>query len=152
MWGTLFIVGFWLTITPIQNIGVSYSDTIDVWTDTTSVVLLEFSEPMDTAGLTNIHNYKIYDSTNTIVKIYRVGIVETIDDAPPSPPIIVDSVGTDVVLLQTKRFNHRAAYKVEVFNVKDIAGNVIGDKNTATFYFNGFVPNRVGTPNVNFSK
>lgn len=146
MWGTLFLIAGWLTITPLSAMDVEYRDSIDIWTDTTSVLLLEFSEPMDTAGLTNKNNYKVYDSTNTIVKIYRVGIVKSIDDAPGSPPIVVSEVGTEVVALQTKRFPSNGKYKIEVFNVKDLAGNVIGADNHYTFYFNGFVPHRFTTP------
>lgn len=152
MYSTLFLIGFWLTLTPIENMDVTFFDTIDVRPDTTSTILIELSRPIDTTGLNNFQNYKIYDSTNTIVNVYRVGIVSIIDDTPPSPPIIVDSVGTAIILLQTKRFNYRAAYRMEIFNVKDLDGNVIGNKNTASFYFNGFVPNRILSPTVEIKK
>ena len=64
MFPALFIIAGWLTITPLSDMEVTYSDSVNIWTDTTSVILLEFSEPMDTAGLTNKNNYKVYDSSN----------------------------------------------------------------------------------------
>lgn len=152
MFLTLFIIGAWLTITPVSDMHVTYSDTVDIWTDTTSVILVEFSEPMSNDGLLDVHNYKVYDSTNSIIKLYKVGVVVSIDDSPPSPPIVVDSVGTTVVALIVKRIQPHAQYAVQVFNVKDKAGNVIGTNNEAWFYFNGFVPNRIGTPSVGFQK
>jgi len=152
MWPTLFLIGAWLTITPVSDMQITYSDTVDIWTDTTSVILLEFSEPMSMDGLLDVHNYKVYDSTNTLVKLYKVGRVISIDDSPPSTPIIVDSVGTTVVALITKRIKQSAPYCVQVFNVKDVAGNLITDQNEGCFFFNGFVPHRIGTPNVQLQK
>ncbi len=152
MFSTLFIIGAWLTITPVSDMQITYSDTVNIWTDTTSVILVEFSEPMSMDGLLDVHNYKVYDSTNSIVKLYKVGVVVSIDDSPPSQPIIVDSVGTTVVALIVKRIQPHEQYAVQVFNVKDKAGNVIGDKNEGWFYFNGFVPNKIGTPNIEMNK
>lgn len=142
----LFVIGSWLTITPLSDMQVTYSDSVNIWTDTTSVILVEFSEPMDTAGLTTINNYKVYDSTNTIVKIYRIGLVKMLDDAPPTPPIIV--TGNTLVALITKRIKQHSPYCVQVFNVKDVAGNLISNKNEGCFFFNGFVPHRIITPVV----
>jgi len=122
MWTTLFVVGAWLTITPPQQ----------YFTDTTSVVLVEFSENMSMDGLLDIANYSIVDNDNRSWQIYRVGIVEELDSI-----IIPD---TSLVALVTERLAYRKEYTTTVVNVKDKAGNVIELENSGWYFFNGFTP------------
>jgi len=143
VWGTLFVIAGWLTITPMSQMDITYQDSIDVWTDTTSVILVEFSEPMSKEGLTNRYNYRVYDSTATSIRIYRVGIVTQLED--------IELHDTTMVALITKRINVKKAYSVQVFNVKDRAGNTIGEDNEGWFYFNGYVPSKP-LPNLQWRK
>lgn len=134
MWGTLFVIAGWLTITPMSQMDITYQDSVDIWTDTTSVILVEFSEPMSKQGLTDKNNYRVYDSTATSIRIYKVGIVTQLED------IVIHD--TTLVALFTKRIDVKKAYSVQVSNVKDRAGNTIGEDNEAWFYFNGYVPSK----------
>jgi len=134
MWGTLILVGAWLTITPPQQ----------YWTDTTSVIMVEFSENMSIEGLRTVSNYSIVDDENKTWKIYRIGIVSELDSI-----IIPD---TSLVALITERLAYRKVYTITAVNVKDKAGNVIEDNNWGVYFFNGYVPNRIGTPTVDLTK
>jgi len=141
MWGTLFVIGMWVTPTPVINTNILYADSLYQWSDTTSLILVEFSEPMSLDGLTDVHNYKLYDSTATSIKIYKVGRVNLLDGIP-----VTD---TTLVALVAKRINVKKAYSVQVFNVKDRAGNPIGEHNEAWFYFNGYKPSfNIPTPGL----
>jgi len=141
MWGTVFVVGMWLTPTPVINTNIIYADSLYHWRDTTSLILVEFSEPMSTDSLLYVNNYKLYDSTNTSIKIYKIGIVKVLDG---------DTVKhRTVIALIAKRIDVKKAYSVQVFNVRDLAGNVIGEDNEAWFYFNGYKPSfEIPTPKL----
>lgn len=130
----LFVIGAWLTITPPQQ----------YWTDTTSVILVEFSENMSMDGLLDVANYSIVDNDDKFWIIYRVGIVQELDGI-----IIPD---TSLVALITERLAYRKEYTTTVVNVKDKAGNIIENENKGWYFYNGYVPNRVGTPSVNLEK
>lgn len=126
------LLGAWLTISILPQ-----------QSDTTSVILVKFSETMSIEGLLDVSNYKI-TSEGTEYKIYKIGVVNKIDDVTPKD--------TSMVALITERLPYRKEFLVAVKNVKDKAGNVIGAKNTAWFYFNGFAPNKVAIPTIELKK
>lgn len=134
MWEVLFMVGAWLTITPPPQ----------YFTDTTNVVLIEFSENMSIEGLLDVNNYSIVDENNKSWIIYRVGIVSELDG------IIISD--TSLVALVSERLAYRGEYTITAVNVKDKAGNVIEGNNSAWYFYNGFVPNRFETTPVNIGK
>lgn len=125
-------IGAWLTISPLS-----------VQSDTTSVILLEFSETMSIEGLLNVSNYQITDSIKNY-RIFSIGIVKSIDG--------IQTKDTSLIALVSGRLPYRTEFWVIVTGVKDKAGNLIGDKNKAWFYFDGFRPNRIPTPSVMLNK
>lgn len=126
------LIGAWITISVFAQ-----------QTDTTSMVLLEFSETMSIEDLLDVSNYKI-TSEGTEYKIYKIGIVNKIEDITPKD--------TSMVVLITERLPYKKEFFVTVENVKDKAGNKIGEHNKAWFYFNGFAPSKLETPRVDLKK
>lgn len=124
------LIGAWLTISPVQG-----------QSDTTSTVLVEYSETMHIDGLLDVNNYRVTDSIRDY-KIYRIGIVQKIDG--------IQTKDTSVVALITERLPYRTDFWVIVQNVKDKAGNKIGEHNKAWFWFNGFAPNKINKPTTHF--
>ena len=130
LWGVeTFIIAAWLTITPLAQ-----------FSDTTSVVLIEFSESMSIEGLLNPVNYKIVSAANKNFIIHKIGIVSEIDSI-----IIPD---TTLIALVTERLPHKTEFIVSAKNLKDQSGNFLDSTKTVWFYFNGFAPNKFTTPNV----
>lgn len=128
-----FIIAAWLTITPLAQ-----------FSDTTSVVLIEFSESMSSAGLLNPVNYKIVSVANKNFIIHKVGIVKELDS------IIISD--TSLVALVTERLPHKTEFIVCAKNLQDKAGNFLDSTKTVWFFFNGFAPNKFNTPTVGLSK
>lgn len=131
LWGIeTFIIAAWLTITPLAQ-----------FSDTTSVVLIEFSESMSSEGLLNTSNYNIgiIDSSQFFL-IHKIGIVSEIDSI-----IIPD---TSLIALFTERLPHKTGFIVSAKNLKDRSGNFLDSTKTVWFYFNGFAPNKFTTPTV----
>jgi len=112
--------------------------------DTTSTIVLSFSEPMNIEGLLTASNYSITDEQNKTYPIYKVGIVKAVDG------VLIND--TSKVALITKRLPYRMNFMVRAFKVKDKAGNEISSKNTAWFFFNGFAPNKISIPIVQMKK
>jgi hypothetical protein len=130
LWGVeTFIIAAWLTITPLAQ-----------FSDTTSVVLVEFSESMSIEGLLNPVNYKIVSAANKNFIIHKIGIVSEIDSI-----IIPD---TTLIALISERLPHKTEFIVSAKNLKDRSGNFLDSTKTVWFYFNGFAPNKFTTPNV----
>lgn len=129
MWGIItFVIAAWVTPTALPQ-----------FSDTTSVVMLEYSESMSIDSLLYPGNYSIVDADSNHYQIYKVGIIHQLEDI-----IIPD---TSLVAIVAERLPYRKEFTVRVNNVKDRAGNLIG-KNHAWFFFNGFAPNRIPTPGV----
>jgi glycosylphosphatidylinositol transamidase (GPIT) subunit GPI8 len=97
------------TITILLSAGL-YSVTFSQNRDT-SYVLLNFSEPMSYDGIYKIDNYSITVDDKVPVTIYRVGVVD----------------GDTAVVLYTNYIDDKNFVKVSVFNLKDRAGNKIGE-------------------------
>jgi len=97
------------TITILLSAGLS-SITFSQNRDT-SYVLLNFSEPISYDGIYKIDNYSITVDDSVPVTIYRVGVVD----------------GDTAVVLYTNYIDDRNFVKVSVFNLKDHAGNKIGE-------------------------
>lgn len=140
----LFVIGAWLIIIPVSAMTLKFepADSIYNWVDTASVVLVEFNENMSTEGLRDVNNYRMFDKDSNDVKIYNIGIVNMLDGYQ-----IAD---TSLVALITEKLLNKNEYNVIVSNVKDKSGNLIGDKNTGWFYFNGYVPNKIPAPIVDW--
>lgn len=131
LWGIeTFIIAAWLTITPLAQ-----------FSDTTSVVLMEFSESMSSEGLLSTSNYKIgiIDSSQFFL-IHKIGIVSEIDS--------ITIPDTTLIALVTERLPHKTEFIVSAKNLKDKSGNFLDSTKTAWFYFNGFAPNKFITPTV----
>jgi len=149
MWGTLFLIGGWLTVTPVSDM-TFVVDTIWQDNENTSTFLVEFSEPMDTLELRNINNYSVTnEETGVPLVIQKIGIVVELNDAPPSPPI--DVTGNKLVAVITNRAEYKKTYMIVVTGVRDLAGNYIQDNNSDSYYFVGIRPSFI-KPNVNISK
>ena len=76
MWSTLFLIGAWLTCTPLSDMQII---PVGVWqnNETTSCFLAEFSVPMDTTNLINKNNYSITDiATGIPLTIQKIGKVQ----------------------------------------------------------------------------
>jgi hypothetical protein len=95
--------------------------------DTTGThkILLTFNEPMDLDGVLNKLNYTVFDDGLNEINIKSVG---------------ANGSGDSVVVF-VDWLNYKTDFAVRVYNVKDTSGNIIGDNNTAWFYFDGYNPN-----------
>lgn len=131
MWDSVILIAAWLTITPPQA----------MWTDSTSVMVVEFNENMSIEGLLDPENYVVKDDSGRQYTVYRVGIINELDSI-----IIPD---TSLVGLVIERIPYRTEVTTTVYNVKDKAGNYINPAyNSDWFWWNGFAPLRVQTPQV----
>ena len=142
MWfsGIPFVIGAWLTLSTIVPSPVAQ------WSDTTSVILLEYNEPMSIDSLLYAGNYMVLTvDDGRVWKIYKVGLVKELQDSTGNL-VMVD---TTLVALVTERLPYRKSFEVSVANVRDRAGNQVDpERKTVWFFFNGFAPNRFETPVV----
>lgn len=89
------------------------------------MVMVTFSEPMDRATLFDIDNWAVYDENLNSISIHRIGIA-----------------GNDsLAVIYLPFLSYKTNFTVRVQNVKDKAGNIIGDNNSAWFYCDGYNPN-----------
>lgn len=145
LWGTLFLVGGWLTLTPLNNMAITPVDTLWVDNDTTSTFLVEFSEPMDLTGLLNKNNYSVTNTaTGVSLPIYKIGLVKELEDI-----IITDN---KLVAIITKRATYKETYHIVVTGVKDVAGNYIQGNNDDYYWFNALKSETYTPRNVNVQK
>ena len=142
LWGVeTFIIAAWLTITPLSQ-----------FSDSTSVVLIEFSESMSIDSLLYPDNYKIFSTSNDKPwKIHKVGIVKELDSMACHPYGIIIS-DTSLVALVTERLPIKTEFIVSAKNLQDKAGNFLDSTKSVWFFFNGFAPNKFITPNVSLDK
>lgn len=109
------------------------------FTDSTSVLVLSFSEPMNLknsygpSGIRNVSNYSVFEiSTLNAVKIYRSMLVTKIGDT------VIDTTKQTPVGLVLERLNYQTMYRVRVINITDTAGNIIDPAhNSWDFEFTG---------------
>jgi len=94
-------------------------------TTDTHKILLIFNEPMDLGGVMDKTNYAVFDDSLNEINVRSVGA----------------SLGGDSVIVFVDWLGYKTDYAVRVYNVKDTSGNVIGESNTAWFYFDGYNPN-----------
>lgn len=99
-------------------------DSVWINADTTSTILLQFNEPMDSLSLINISNYSVIDSaTSQNYRIYRVGL---------------PSGQNNAVVLICERLRYKRTAIIIANGVKDKAGNLINpQKNKFYFYHKG---------------
>lgn len=95
------------------------------FSDSTSVVRLDFSETMNVETLQDENNYSIKDEFGSFKKVYAV--YKTTNDSQS-------------VAIICERLENNVEYLIEVRNVKDRAGNVIGDKNGVSLVARFFRP------------
>jgi hypothetical protein len=88
------------------------------------MVLVTFSEPMDRPTLFNVENWTVYDESLSPVNINRIGVADN------------DSL----VVVYLPFLSYKTNFIVRVMNVKDKAGNLISEHNSAWFYFDGYNP------------
>lgn len=87
----------------------------------TQYIKLMFSELMSTNGLFDKTNYVVYDESGDTVLIERA-----------SYPVGTDTTGgLDYCILATERWKYDVYHTIKAFWVKDRAGNLIGENNTA---------------------
>ena len=141
MWftGIPFVIGAWLTISTVMP-------SVAQWSDTTSVILLEYSEPMSMDSLLHSGNYMILTvDDGKVWKIHKVGLVKELKDSTGNL-VIAD---TTLVALVTERLPYRKHFEISAANVKDRAGNLVDPNHkTVWFFFNGFAPNKFPKPMV----
>jgi hypothetical protein len=142
MWftGIPFVIGVWLTVSTVMPTPMAQ------WSDTTSVILLEYNEPMSIDSLLHAGNYKILSvDDGKVWQIHKVGLVKELQDSTGNL-VIAD---TTLIALVTERLPYRESFEVSVVNVKDRAGNLIDPNHrTVWFFFNGFAPNKFPKPTV----
>lgn len=88
-------------------------------------ILLKFSEPMEKQGLLLKSNYSLFDGSMNTITINKIGVVQ----------------GDTAVVIFTNFLNYKTNFIVRVQNVKDKAGNLINEHNSAWFYVDGYNPN-----------
>ena len=111
--------------------GISYAQTADTTlfvNDSTNIILLKFSEPINVNDALNINNYIIKDNTNKTLQIKKVGVVKN-----------ANPINSEVALI-VNRLEYKKSYTITVTNVRDTANNYIGQNNKITFYFSGYSP------------
>lgn len=106
----------------------SFAQTVSV-TDTTSLIKLQFSEPMLLSSLTK-DKFSVFDSLKQY-KIYRLFVIAS---------------DTSAVALETERLHYKTIITVKADSVKDKAGNLIKDENKTFLIFNGLDTSRVKKP------
>lgn len=111
--------------------------------DTTSTIVLTFSEPMKQWDLSVLDNYKVTDSKGKVIPVYSTGY---------SLDWIQKDSGLIKIALLLPRLQYKETYIFIVSNVRDLAGNFIGDQNTVSFFFNGFAPDKISIPIVQMKK
>lgn len=92
-------------------------------TSNTHKILLTFNEPMDRSTLFENSNYTVFDDSLDETNIRDVGVLP----------------GDSSVVVFVDWLWYKTSFAIRVFNVRDVAGNVINPgKNTAWFFFNGY--------------
>lgn len=79
------------------------------YNDSTSIILIKFSEKMSITGLRNTENY------NKQILIYKIGLVTKFDNTT-----VTD---TSAIALITKKINDNKVHKISISNLKDINDN-----------------------------
>lgn len=88
-------------------------------------IILRFSEPMDKETLLLKSNYNLFDESMNAITINKIGVVQ----------------GDTAVVIFTDFLNYKTNFVIRVQNVKDKAGNLINEQNSAWFYVDGYNPN-----------
>lgn len=104
------------------------ADTTIFVTDSTNIILLKFSEPININDALNINNYTIKDNTNKTLQVKKVGVVKN-----------ANPINSEVALI-VNRLEYKKSYTITVVNVRDTANNYIAQDNKITFYFSGYSP------------
>lgn len=85
------------------------------YNDSTSIILIKFSEKMSITGLRDTENYKMIDDNNKQILIYKIGLVTKFDNTT-----VTD---TSAIALITKKINDNKVHKISISNLKDINDN-----------------------------
>lgn len=120
------------------------------WTDTTSVIMLKFSEPMKIEGLLNPDNYQVKTfGENKFWQIYNVGLVNSYRDSSGN---VIQGDSSSIVLV-VEKLPYKKTYEITANNVEDKAGNIINPEGKKIlYYFNGYAPEKFPNNTVNFDK
>lgn len=92
------------------------------------ILLIEFSEPMDTTGIRNVNNYVLNFKPSPLAAITSI-----------YNPVRIDSIGftqfDSVILLFTSEHPDTiGVYQIRVFNLFDLAGNEINLSKNYAYY------------------
>lgn len=142
--GITFLISVWFVISNIIPPAIAQ------WSDTTSVILLKFSEPMSMDSLLFAGNYKVQlDNSQEVFSIYKIGLLKEEQDSAGN---IVNS-DTSKIVLVTERLPYKKTFIISASNVKDRAGNLIDSEHKAVWYFhNGYTPDKLTEPEVEINR
>lgn len=142
MWlsGIPFVIGAWISISTV------IPPPLAQWSDTTSVILIEYSEPMSIDGLLYSGNYKVLSNDDgKIWKIHKVKLVKSLKDSTGNITI----PDTTMIALITERLPYKKTFQISAANVKDRAGNLVDPNHrTVWLFYNGYAPNKFIKPKV----
>lgn len=138
-----FFIGGWLTISSL--VVLVGAGTQVGWQPSfnNSLVLVEYYEPSGNnhSSMLNKGNYKVTGSDGRTIRIDSIAIVKEIIDVSGS---IVPSYST-VIALKTEKLKYKTIYMITVENVRNKTG-VIQPSDTSYYYYGGYHPNLVRTP------
>ena len=86
-------------------------------------IAIAYSEPVDISAL-EINNYTVFDADMNEIPVLNVWEV-------------TDSIYAVVVSF----LGYKSDFIIRANNIKDLAGNLINNNNSAWFYFDGYDPN-----------
>lgn len=126
-WADTLIVAAWITITPFTE-----------HSDSTSVVLMEFSRPVGGIELFNTENYVIMlEDSSKLFEVYSIKVVEQLDCIHGTEPIIL--ADTVLIAIITERLKPKNNYRFNAYNLKRKTGTIIpSHPNDYRQYFGGY--------------
>lgn len=86
-------------------------------------IALVFSEPIDSTTLLNADNYALFDANMEEVLI-----------------LFVYPISDSVIAIAVDFLDYKNNFIIRADNIKDLAGNLINENNSAWFYFDGYDP------------
>jgi len=136
-----FFIGAWLTISTVLT-----SDLVE-WQPSlqSGIILIEFNETSggNHPSMTDINNYTIVDSEG---KIYRKDAIARIIKITDDAGEIIPSYST-IIALKCERLKYKTSYAILVQGIRNRSGE-LQQPDTSYYYFNGYAPNLINTPDA----
>jgi hypothetical protein len=142
-----FFIAGWMTL---SSLIILNDDSLVLWNQSSdySLFLFEFLETgTNHSSMFNIGNYKIIKQDGTPLRLDSIAKVFFIDDGFGG---IVPEFST-IAAIKTEKVKPKTAYKIIVTNIYNNSGTV-SVTDTSYYYFPGFYPNLIQTPEINFNK